>query len=100
MLTDYLENWTADDTRAVDRAYAKMANEEPLTNDEIKLISRFETAQALADAKYQLEMDLMREKCQQDMEQSRKEHELAMEVLHTNAEAARERYRQVSNGQE
>ena len=94
-----MDEFTNDEKHRIDVLYGEDFKGE-ISPDDVKLIQRFEAYKAKHDVKVQAEIEAMKAESQAKIEETRKTEQLARDILSAKAQASRNRWEVLRNGQE
>lgn len=83
-----MADWSEKERNAINEAYRKRAVDEPLTEDDIKLMIAFEVSNALASDEHKAKIAAIKAQNELELKQSREQAAKAMETLETLAAEA------------
>ena len=94
-----MDEFTNEEKHRIDVLYGEDFKGE-ISIDDVKLIQRYEAYKAKHDAKVQAEIEAMQAESQAKIEEARKTEQLARDILTAKAQASRNRWEVLRNGQE
>ena len=92
-----MADYTEKERHAIDAAFGKLARDEDITSDEVRLMIDFEVNKALASDSHKAEIDAIMAKQEQECRQSAEHAAIAKSTLETLAQAAQEKLKAVRN---